>query len=106
MTAMELALLWMVSIGIQDANVVVHGDNTGVQGTLKKGRSRNVACNLSIRQMTRVMALANIMLDPVYVTSDANLADACSRGELGSAEMHLPVLFTLPAALTPFISHV
>ena len=52
------------------------------------------------------MALANIMLDPMYVTSDANLADACSHGELGTAEMRLPVLFVLPAALTHFISHV
>src|SRR5882724_11703151 len=87
MIAMELALLWMVSAGIRDARVVVHGDNMGVQGALKKGRSRNIACNLSICRMARVMALANITLDPMYVTSDANLVDACSRGELGTAEM-------------------
>jgi len=37
MVALELALLWMVSTGIQDAKVIVHGDNTGMQGVLKKG---------------------------------------------------------------------
>jgi len=56
--------------------------------------------------MAWVMALANILLDPVYIMSDANLADACSFSEMGSVEMHLPVLFTLPAALTWFIFHV
>jgi len=106
MIAMELALLWIVSTRIRDVRVVVHGDNTGVQDALKKGQSRNIACNLSICWMTRVMALANIMLDPMYVTSETNLVDACSRSKLGTAEMCLPVLFVLPAALTRFISHV
>jgi len=49
--------------------------------------------------MAQVMALANIQLDPVYVTSDANLADAYSHGKMGTAKMHLPMLFVLPAAL-------
>ena len=37
--AMELALLWMVSAGFHNAKIVIHGDNTGVLGALKKGRS-------------------------------------------------------------------
>jgi len=36
---MELALLWMVSAGFHDAKIVVHGNNMGVIGALKKGRS-------------------------------------------------------------------
>ena len=78
---MELALLWMVSEGIHNVKVVIHGDNTGVLGALKKGRSWNTACNLY-------------------------LADACSRSELGTDRMCLPVLFVLPSALTHFIHNV
>jgi len=35
--AMELAVLWLVSAGIHDAKVTVHGHNTGVLGALDKG---------------------------------------------------------------------
>ena len=103
---MELMLLWMVSAGFHDTKIVVHGNNMGVLGALKKGRSKNVACNLSICQMARTMVPANILLNPMYVTFEANLADACSCGEFGSVEMCLLVLFALPAALTPFVLNV
>ena len=38
--AMELAVLWMVSEGIHDAKVTIHGDNTSVLGALYKGYHR------------------------------------------------------------------
>src|SRR5882724_4920134 len=66
--AMELAVLWVLAAGIHDVKVVIHGDNMGVLGTLNKGRSRNAASNLSICWMALAMALANILVDPVYVT--------------------------------------
>jgi len=56
--------------------------------------------------MAQVMALANILLDPLYVMSDANLEDACSCSELGTAKMCLLVWFKLPAALEIFFLHV
>src|SRR5882724_4520002 len=65
-----------VSVGIHNVKVVVHGNNTGVLGALKKGRSQNTACNLSICRMAGTMVSANILLDPLYVISEANLADA------------------------------
>jgi len=46
--AMELAVLWLVSAGIHDARVIVHGNNMGVLGALNKGRSCNSARNLLI----------------------------------------------------------
>ena len=106
MIATELVLLWVLAAGIHDVKVVIHGDNMGVLGALNKGRSRNAASNLSICWMALAMALANILVDPVYVTLEMNLEDACSRGELGSVEMHLLLLFSLPKALTPFIHDV
>jgi len=96
----------MVSLGIHDTKTVVYGNNTGVQGTLKKDQLRNISCNLSICHMPQVMALANLLFDPMYFILDANLADACSHSETGSAEMCLPVHFTLPATFTQFIFHV
>jgi len=106
MIAMELAVLWVLAAGIRDVKVMIHGNNMGVLGALNKGRSRNAASNLSICWMALAMALANILVDPVYVTLEMNLEDACSHRELGSADMHLPLLSSLPKALTPFIHDV
>jgi len=103
---MELALLWILVVGFHNTNVLVHGENMAVLGTLNKGRFMNAASNLSICQMALAMALANVLMEPVYVTSERNLEDACSHEKLGSADMHLPVLFALPDGLTPFIHNV
>ena len=103
---MELALLWVVMAGFHDVKVIIHSDNTGMLGALDKGRSRDMASNLSICQMVWTMVPVNLMVEPIYVTSETNLADACSHGELGSANTRLLVLFTVPMALNPFICNV
>jgi len=103
---MELALLYVVVAGFCDVKVIIHGDNTRVLGALNKGRLQNMASNLSICQMVWTMVPDNVMVEPIYVTSETNLADACSSGMLGSADTHLPVLFTVPMALNPFIRNV
>jgi len=104
--AMEVALLWILAVGFCNVNILIHGNNMGVLGMLNKGRSRNAASNLSICWMALAMALKSVLVEPVYVTLERNLADACSRGEFGSADMHLLVLFALPDVLTPFIHDV
>jgi len=78
MIAMELALLWVLAAGICDMKVMIQGENMGVLGTLNTGRSRNTASNLSIFWMALDMAPANILVEPVYMTLETNLADACS----------------------------
>jgi len=78
MIAMELALLWVLAAGICDMKVMIQGENMGVLGTLNTGRSRNTASNLSICWMALDMAPANILVEPVYMTLETNLADACS----------------------------
>ena len=103
---MELALLWVIAAGFHDVKVIIHGDNTGVLGALNKGRSWNTARNLSICWMVWTMVPDYVMVEPIYVTSETNLADACSHGKLGSADMRLPVLFTVPMALTLFIHNI
>jgi len=104
--AMEVALLWILVAGFRKVNILIHGNNMGVLGMLNKGRSRNAASNLLICQMALAMAPKSILVEPIYVTSERNLADACSHGEFGSADMHLLVLFALPDVLTPFIHDV
>ena len=109
MVAMELAMLWIQSAGIRDSKVSVHGDNMGVLGALEKGRSWNMACNLCIRRISTILMPSNVLLDPVYVTSEMNLTDACSRSKLGTEgteEMHLLIAFVLLVALIPFIQNV
>ena len=95
----------------QAAATLVHGDNMGVLGALKKGQSQNMACNLCIWHISTILMPSNVLLDPVYVTSEMNLVemnlvDACSCGKLGTKEMHLSIAFVLLVGLIPFIWNV
>ena len=60
MVTMELAVLWIQSVGIRDSKVLVHGDNTGVLGALRKGRSQNMARNLCIWWISTILIPSNI----------------------------------------------
>ena len=40
--ALELAVLWLVDVGFNNSNIVVHSDNTGVVSAFNNGQS----CNL------------------------------------------------------------
>ena len=99
-------MLWIQSARIQDLKVSVHGDNTGVLGALEKGQLRNMAHNLCIQCISTILMPSNVLLDPVYVTLETNLVDACSHSKLGTKEMCLSIAFVLLVALIPFIRNV
>jgi hypothetical protein len=104
--ALELAVKWLCSAGFSDAEIIIHGDNTGVMGAFDKGRSRNVSRNDTIRRIASYVIPANILIKPIYVASEMNIADPISCGILGLQSLRLECNFELPPELQPFLSHV
>lgn len=104
MVALELAVTWFVALGhSDDVDFIVNGDNTGVIDAVRRGRSRNVPRNDSIRRMLDLLIPHNIIVSPSYVPSAANRADPISRGNLGPNANRLPATFDLPEDLIPYI---
>lgn len=58
----------------------VHSDNSGVVDSIKRGRSRNIIANESIRRISSMLSVGNMELNLVLVASRDNLADGTSRG--------------------------
>jgi len=80
--AMELALLWMVQQGstMQKLSFMVTTQGTGCP---QKRQVMKHCLHLSIHQMARMMVPSNILLNPMHVTSEVNLVEACSGGKFG-----------------------
>ena len=104
--AVELAILWVVEQKRSDLEILIHGDNTNIIDAYKRGRSRNIARNASLRRITTSLIPSNLTLTPIYVPSDSNLADPISRGVLGPPQLRLVYLSKLPQELVPFLIHV
>ena len=104
--ALEFIIYTLDTKNFQDLRVIIHSDNKGVIGAFDKGRCRNFEINLSIRRTSSILAARNIILDLLYVESEANLADPISRGILGSPELRLTSSFRMPSELHSFFSHV
>jgi hypothetical protein len=104
--AIELACSWFCSVrdnDFLDKNVVIHGDNTSVIDAYKRGRSRNVPRNMSIRRITEMLIPRNLSISPIYVPSAENLADLISRGDFGPQHLRLNIPFSLNDELSQFI---
>jgi hypothetical protein len=104
--SVELAVLWITEQNLTDREILVHGDNTGVIDSYKKGRSRNIPRNSSIQRITASLIPSNLTITPIFVPSECNLADPISRGNLGPSECRLAYHFELPTELQPFLLHV
>lgn len=104
--AVKLATLWVMEQDIADKEILIHGDNTGVIDTYKKGHSHNIPRNASIQHITSYLIPANLTITPFFVPSKCNLADPISHGILGPSEFRLVHQFELPLELKPFLSNV
>jgi len=103
--ALKLAILWLVRNRFSDCNVMVRGDNMGFIGEFNKGRLWNASHNATIRRMASCLVPFNILLVPVYVSSE-NRADSVSCSILGPHHLCLGFAFKLPSELSPFLPHV
>ena len=104
MVAVELLVHYLEQSGMQDADVLVHSDNSGVIGAFERGRSRNFQVNNSIRRTEAICMATNLWISLQYVTSSNNRADPVSRGVPDARLGALPINFELPCELVPFLS--
>jgi hypothetical protein len=61
--ALELAVRWLCSAGFSDAEIVIHGDNTGVIGAFDKG------CSQMLHAMTQFTVLPHVSFLPISSSS-------------------------------------
>lgn len=103
MVAIELAVRFLEQSRMENADVLVHSDNSGVIGAFERGRSRNFQVNNSIRRTEAICRAANLWIRLQYVASLNNRADPVSRGVLDARLDPLPINFELPSELAPFL---
>lgn len=101
--ALELLYYFLGARGLQNCRLLVHSDNYGAIGALRKGRSKNEAINLCARRCSEYLARHLIVADVIYVASAENPADPISRGILGPPEKRLTRDFTLPRDIDRFL---
>lgn len=103
--AIELAICEAIARGIHDAHIIIRSDNQGVIGGLKAGRSRGLQQNRVLRRIVALFAEHRIWVSSTWVTSATNRSDNPSRGALPVPPCPRSTFsFTLPAALTAFLS--
>ena len=103
MVAVELAARFLEQAGAQDADILIHSDNSGVIGAFERGRSRNFQVNNSIRRTEAICMARNLWIWLKYVSSSDNRADPVSRGVPDARLGSLPIDFELPSELSPFL---
>ena len=103
MVALKLAVRYLEQLGMENADVLVRSDNSGVIGAFQRGRSRNFQVNNSIRRTEAICIALNLWIRPQYVTSSDNHADPVSRGVPDARLASLPIRFELPGELWPFL---
>lgn len=101
--ALELLFYYLGARNISNCRLLIHSDNYGAMGALRKGRCKNEAINLCARRSTEFLARHMIVADFVYVASAENPADPISRGILGSPEKRLARTFPLPPDIDRFL---
>lgn len=104
--ALELALRALHEQGLRDIDLIVHGDNTGAIGAFARGRGRNPNTNNVLRRMHFISRECNIIIVPIYVVSEENLADPISRGTFAGKTVPSSLSIPLPAELQPFLERV
>lgn len=89
--AVELVSRILFERGLSNASILIKGDNQGVIGSYRCGRSRNLHVNLAIR---RTEACLNVLYMLKYV--EQNKADPISCAELGPLVKQITDTFSSP----------
>ena len=103
MVAVELVVRHLEQLGMENADILVRSDNSGIIGAFQRGRSRNFQVNNSIRRTEAICMAMNLWITLQYVTSANNRADPVSRGIPDARLASLPIKFELPCELSPFL---
>ncbi|KAH7873639.1 uncharacterized protein C8R40DRAFT_1000509, partial [Lentinula edodes] len=79
MVAIELAIRTLISTGRSGLRIRIYSDNKGVVGALHRSCSRGPQQNLILRKIVELMQKHNIWVEPEWVLTHDNIADAPSR---------------------------
>ncbi|GAW01638.1 reverse transcriptase ribonuclease h [Lentinula edodes] len=104
--AIELLIYVLEAKGFHDIYILIHSDNQGTIGAMKKACSPNYWINMSMRRTCGVLGPLFIQTELEYIESALNPADPISRGILGPEDKKLPLLFQLPDELSSVITYV
>ncbi|GAW08737.1 reverse transcriptase ribonuclease h [Lentinula edodes] len=104
--AIELLAYILEAKGFHDSHILIHSDNQGTIGAIRKARSPNYWINMSVRRTCSVLGSLFIQPKLEYIESTLNPADPISRGILGPEKKKLPILFQLPDELNNIIVYV
>ncbi|KAE8220475.1 hypothetical protein CF319_g6006 [Tilletia indica] len=102
--ALELGVLAALSIGAKGHTILVRGDNQGVIGSFRRGRSRGRQANSVLKRLLALERSREVEIRVEYIRSEDNPADGPSREEFPSSQ---PLKsFVVPAQLMPFIDGI
>src|SRR5882724_2335790 len=101
--ALEIAIYWLIQMGIHDADITVHSD-ARVIGAFSNGRSCNPTQNNCIHRNTSSLIPACITSSPKYVSSSEHLTDLVSCSHIDNYMACLNCNFPLPMALSVGLS--
>lgn len=91
--AVELGLLMLLTLGQAGPGLfLVRSDNEGVVMALNKGRSRSISTNEALQRMHTTLAIQGMRLRAIYVTSQDNIADPLSRGDISAFRQRCPTI--------------
>jgi hypothetical protein len=101
----ELTVIWLITLGLHDAQVTCHCDNQGVVLAWHGGRSRNFQQNHIIMSIMARAMQANLHVNIVYMKSADNPANAPSRDKCPHGMTHSDLVLLIPDDARPFIAY-
>jgi hypothetical protein len=103
MLAIELGLRTAVAYGFRDTHFRVKSDNTGVIGSLAKGKAYNLAHNRVLQRIVALMRMNGLWITSEYVASADNIADSPSRGLPATGFCRAQKLVALPPCIAHYL---
>ncbi|KAF8832843.1 hypothetical protein HHX47_DHR1001714 [Lentinula edodes] len=103
--AVEILIYFLESMNYRNTRLLIHSDNQGTIGAIRKSRSPNYWINMSIRRTCAIIGPLFILPELIYIESANNPADPISRGILGLQDNRLPLQFQLPDELSNILSY-
>ena len=103
--AVEIIINILHLSNITNVDVLIRGDNQGVIGAFKKGRSRNKMTNEVIQRSEALMDSSNFSITLVYVETSINLADPISRGILPPLSQRISLPYHIPQTISQYLYH-
>ncbi|KAG2138503.1 hypothetical protein DEU56DRAFT_886827 [Suillus clintonianus] len=106
MVAIDLGVRALVHSGLHNVHLHFYSDNQGVVGALRAGRSRSLAQNDVLRQLSSFALDHDIWISVSWVSSANNLSDSISRGVFPSHLSRFKFPPPLPSYLKGLLSLV